>query len=391
LKDLYLKERKLGGRINHSKRGLLRPLFFLLLALGLIAAVVFYAPQLFRWPVSITINGVHQQVSYGTTLSRAAAMNISRDQLFGDLIAVDGEVYERFGGEPPVFTVRGSERDGDTVIRTRQTITVSRGADITEEVSEVEVEVEPELRRTGSGPFRHVVSAGQVGISKKKVGMRSGIELEAVEVTAPLPVEVVFSAYPEDGSPVIALTFDDGPHPVHTPALLDALAAEGVKATFFVTGVEVNRHPELARRIVDEGHQIANHSFGHRDYRGLSYSDKRLDFERAQDAIENASGVRPGWVRPPYGQWNASTMSLFGALDVRMANWNLDPVDWRRPGASTIADRVIERAKPGSVVLMHDGGGNREQTVMATRSIIQALRAQGYQFLTVEELYARTP
>jgi peptidoglycan/xylan/chitin deacetylase (PgdA/CDA1 family) len=353
------------------------------------AAAIFVAPHAFRWPVTITLNDTQVQIPYGTTIGRAALNNMERGQLYGDILAVDGSVFEEFGGEAPSFEVDGQEIDASTPIHRARNFAVKRGADVNEPIAEELFDIEPEFIQRGYGPFKQVLNPGEVGVSARVFGELSEIEIDVEERIAPQPVEVQFSAF-ERNSRVVALTFDDGPHPVHTPALLEVLADEEVLATFFVTGLEVARHPNIAQQIVDAGHQIANHSYGHQDYRYLSYEEKRRDFQRSQDIIETSTGVRPNWVRPPYGLMNTSTFSLYGAEEMKIAHWTVDPADWRKPGARTIRERVVNQVRPGSVVLLHDGGGDREQTVRATRRIIRDLREDGFRFLTVEQLYERS-
>ena len=389
MKDLYLKERKLGGRISHRKHGLRRLLIFAFVIVFLVAIASFALPHILRWPVIITLNGVQTQVSYGTTIGRAASNNMERGQLYGDLLAVDGSVLRSYGGDSPRFEVRGQEQGFNAPIHRSQNIIVRRGADITEPIAEEVIEYEPELIKTGDGPFKQVIDPGRVGISIRSFGEISEIEVGVVEEVSPRAVEVQLSSY-ERNSRVVALTFDDGPHPEHTPALLEVLADEGVVATFFVTGLEVARYPTVAKQIVEAGHQIANHSYNHYDYRMLRYADKYLDLQRSQDIIELSTGVRPNWVRPPYGLLDANTFSLYGSHDLMIAHWTVDPIDWRRPGVGTIRNRVVDQIHPGAVVLLHDGGGDREQTVRATRRIIRDLREDGYRFLTVEQLFERS-
>ena len=363
-------------------------LIYFSIAVALFAGAVAVAPHVLPWPVMVSLNGMSVQIPRGTTVERAAMNNMSHTQLRGDLLAVDGTMLSEGGGGHPTFTIRGQEVDPNTPLRRSQSIVVTRGVDQQEASIEQEFEIEPEQNSRGRGSMKTVTDSGQVGTSLRTLGKESEIELKVEVLTEPQTVEVQLSSY-QGADQLIALTFDDGPHPEHTPALLDVLAREGVSATFFVTGLEVTRFPDIARRIVEEGHQIANHSYTHRDYRDMSYVDKRIDFQRAQDAIEEATGVRPNWARPPYGLMNASTLSLFGKEDIRVVLWTIDPLDFRRPGAGAIRNHVVDRARPGSIVLLHDGGGNREQTIRATRNIIRDLREEGFEFLTVEQLYRR--
>ncbi|MCL2746283.1 MAG: polysaccharide deacetylase family protein [Coriobacteriia bacterium] len=387
MKDLYLKKRTLGGRIRHVRRGSWRPLFlYALVAVVFIVAAIGLAPHIFQWPVSVTLNGTRVQVPYGTELRRAAANNMERSQIQGSLFAVDGSIIDEYGGGSPSFLVRDREISPDTSIRRSLSITVQRGEDRTEPTAEELLDIEPELVSEGAGPLRQVIDSGQVGSTLRTYGEISEVEnLEKIDSSR--PVKVQRSSMDAEGSRLAALTFDDGPHPEFTPALLEVLAEEGVKATFFVLGSQVTRHPEIARQIVEDGHQIANHSYSHRDYRTLNYEEKRTDLLRAQDAIENATGVRPNWVRPPYGKMNATSYSLFGNEEMLVAHWSVDPADWRRPGVGVIRERVANTIHPGAVILLHDAGGDRAQTVQATREIIRNLHEEDYQFVTVEQLF----
>jgi peptidoglycan-N-acetylglucosamine deacetylase len=177
---------------------------------------------------------------------------------------------------------------------------------------------------------------------------------------------------------VVYLTFDDGPHPTWTPQVLDILADYDASATFFVLGQLAEMHPGLISRIANEGHALANHSYSHPSMAGMSYSQ----FQWQVQATENA--VRPHrmerCLRPPYGAMDGNTRSFASSLGYEIVLWDVDPQDWAAPGAGVIADRVIRNTSDGSIVLLHDGGSNRSQTVQGLRTIMQHLSAQGYQF-----------
>ena len=387
MKNIHVKEEKIKGCTDHADRGIVRPFIIAGLLLAGLVAALFLAPHILRWPVTVTLNGAQVQVAYDTSIRQAAQRHLNRDQLSGDLLAVDGSILRAGGGENPTFMVDGEEVSPNISIRRSVNIAVHRGADITEAIVEEEIDIEPELDRRGRGTLFHVTDPGQVGTILRRSGQQSDIELDTEITVEPRDVQVRASSFNERRPRLIALTFDDGPHPVHTPALLDVLAAEEVQATFFVAGTEVAKFPEIAQRIVDEGHQIANHGYNHRDYTTLSYAQQRKDFQRAQDIIEDATGERPNWVRPPYGHMNTNTFSLFGKEDVKIAHWTIDPLDFRRPGVRVIGNRVVDEARPGSVILLHDGGGDREQTVQATRRIVRALHEENFEFVTVEQLF----
>jgi peptidoglycan-N-acetylglucosamine deacetylase len=179
---------------------------------------------------------------------------------------------------------------------------------------------------------------------------------------------------------VVYLTFDDGPDPHWTPQILNVLAEYDASATFFVLGQAAASNRVLIHRMTAEGHGIANHSYNHASMAGMSFSQ----FQWQVQATENAVGGNMApCLRPPYGAMDGNTRSFASALGYRIVLWDVDPQDWRQPGSGVIADRVVRNVRSGSIVLLHDGGGNRSQTVQALRSILAQLSAQGYQFEAV--------
>ena len=180
----------------------------------------------------------------------------------------------------------------------------------------------------------------------------------------------------------IALTFDDGPDPAHTPALLDALAALDVKATFFVIGAAADANPELCARIAREGHELGNHTYTHR-YLPLARSRSVANELALTDAaIARATGIVPGLARPPWGGRRPATVRAFHRLAKRVVLWDVNSFDWKGKPADEVAQRVLERVRPGSIVLMHDARAGGETTIDAVRILVPALRARGYELVT---------
>lgn len=175
---------------------------------------------------------------------------------------------------------------------------------------------------------------------------------------------------------MLYLTFDDGPSS-YTQPILDVLAQHNAKATFFVLGRQANGKQELLRAIYDAGHGIANHTYNHPYLTSLSLPRFRDEVTATSVAV---GGLDHGCLRPPYGASSKTVRAEAGELGYTLVTWSIDPRDWSRPGAAAIAQRVIGRAFPGGVVVMHDGGGNRTQTVAALETILTELGAQGYQF-----------
>ena len=185
---------------------------------------------------------------------------------------------------------------------------------------------------------------------------------------------------------VLALTFDDGPHPELTPRLLDILRHHGVRATFYVVGRNVEAYPDIARRIVSEGHEIANHTWSHPSLTKLGAAQLRREVESTSEIIQRVTGRRPTNIRPPYGAINESvrrTLLQDHGLDVIM--WSVDPLDWRRPGPAVVTQRLVEGAAPGAILLAHD---IHPGTIEAIPATITQLKAKGYGFATVSQLLA---
>jgi peptidoglycan/xylan/chitin deacetylase (PgdA/CDA1 family) len=182
---------------------------------------------------------------------------------------------------------------------------------------------------------------------------------------------------------VLALTFDDGPDPDRTPALLDALAELGVPATFFVLGEHADKYPELCARIAREGHELGNHTYTH-PYLPLRRSrDVATELARTDRAIENATGIVPTLARPPYGGRSPRNVQAFRAAGKRLVLWDVNSYDWKGAPGIEVAERVVERARPGSIILMHDGGRDHKGTLDAVKLAVPALRERGYAFETV--------
>jgi len=180
------------------------------------------------------------------------------------------------------------------------------------------------------------------------------------------------------------MTFDDGPSATLTPKLLDLLAAHHIKATFFVIGENVAEHPEIVERAAREGHEIANHSWSHPNFGKMSDEGVRRQLSRTDDAIKNATGVRPTLLRPPYGSITARQKRwIHDEFGYQIILWDVDPYDWKRPGPSVVCNRILKETRPGSIVLSHD---IHPGTIEAMPSTFDQLQAKGFKFVTVSEL-----
>ncbi|MEU8182366.1 polysaccharide deacetylase family protein [Micromonospora sp. NPDC049044] len=185
----------------------------------------------------------------------------------------------------------------------------------------------------------------------------------------------LFGAHATSGSARLALTFDDGPDPRYTPQVLALLREYHVHATFCVVGENAQDHPDLIQAIVNEGHTLCNHSWHHDVSLGTRSTDAiRADLLRTNQAIRAAVPNAPiVWYRQPGGAWTYPVVSVARQLGMTPLHWSVDPSDWDLPGANKITATVLTQAEPGSVVLLHDAGGNRQGTVDALRRILPDL------------------
>jgi polysaccharide deacetylase family sporulation protein PdaB len=193
--------------------------------------------------------------------------------------------------------------------------------------------------------------------------------------------------------PWIALTFDDGPDPRETPEILDILRKYNAEATFFVLGQQAHKYPDILRREVSEGHELANHSFTHRDLRHLSRIEITQEISKLDDEIFANTGQHTKLFRPPGGYYNKKIVETAeqAGYTVVLWTWYQDSKDWSKPGVQKIVTKVISNAHPGDIILFHDRISGRSQTVMALNRILPELQKQGYQFVTISQLIGSNP
>jgi peptidoglycan/xylan/chitin deacetylase (PgdA/CDA1 family) len=196
---------------------------------------------------------------------------------------------------------------------------------------------------------------------------------------------------------VVAITFDDGQNPNYTPQLLDVLKEKGVKATFFCVGLHVKKYPEIAKRIVDEGHDIGNHTYTHKD---MVPSTRRMvlaQVNKTDHIIRDVTGVKTNLFRPPRGIYSSAVRKLLvDEKGYRMILWSVSSVDWRGLSPKTILKRIARYVRPGAILLFHDSGAlvrregaSRENTVAALPLVIDHLKAKGYRMVTISEMLER--
>lgn len=364
------------------------------ISLGIVAALavggVLYVQSL---PITITLNGNEFQVDGDKTISDILRKSGMKPQP-GDLVAVDGSVLEAGQGEPFHATINGeATTDEATKLAAGDVVELGNGNPIEEPSDSVEEPVPFEVVEEGVGAIHVLEGDGTDGVKATKTGKISGLVAEQVTKE---PSNIVCRKTSPDvgGDKVVALTFDDGPWENSTEAILDILKENGAKATFFAVGDRITgTGVDHVKRAAAEGHQICTHSFDHADGSGqgvnlgfMTPEEQVAEIQKGYDAIEAATGTEASRViRTPGGNFGPDVIRNLRPLITSEIGWNIDTTDWKRPGVDSIVAQ-IKSAKPGYVILMHDGGGDRSQTVEALRQALPYLKEQGYKFVTIDEL-----
>lgn len=320
-----------------------------------------------RSPVFVVTAGRRvYAVPPGTTLDRFLRVT-GREPRAGNLVAVDHSILRR-GVRPGYVTVNGRRVTGNPTLATGDRIAVHNGRNVRE----------PLVREV----FR--IPGGMKGNPEFYLGTAPA---EEIVVRGALSGKVLRTTYqaigPESQPPAIALTFDDGPWPNSTLKILRVLRRYHVRATFCVIGYLAQRYPDLVRREKAAGMEICNHSWNHPlnpPLARLSKSAVRKQIARA-DGVLGSLGITPTLFRPPGGSYDAAVIKVARSLGQRIAMWSIDPRDWV-PGttAKQIAHRVLAAARPGYIVDLHDGGGDRTATLKALPKIIKGIRKMGLRF-----------
>jgi peptidoglycan/xylan/chitin deacetylase (PgdA/CDA1 family) len=212
----------------------------------------------------------------------------------------------------------------------------------------------------------------------------------ALAATSPMPnpqstQKITYTEVNVDG-PYIAMTFDDGPRATNTAKLLEMAAERHIKLTFFVLGECVEQNPDVLRQEVAGGHEIGSHSWSHPNLAKLSDTGVRSQLQRTEDIIVKTAGIKPKLMRPPYGELTKRQRILVNhEFGYKVILWDVDPLDWQRPGSNVVAQRIIAGARPGSIILSHD---IHPPTIEAMPQVFDALLAKGFKFVTVSELLA---
>ncbi|MFR8784468.1 polysaccharide deacetylase family protein [Slackia sp.] len=372
-----------------------RRLFIAAGATALVAVGVFGFSAFKRMmPITVSVNGSALEIKGERTLQAVLDEN-GTSITPGNLVDITGEIVTQGGGTPFTATINGQEAtDPSAALADGDVLTLFDGADIEEPSRTKDKTIGPNAVELGNGPIHAITAQGAQSLAVVKTGETSGKEV-IVETKEEGEDRIYQRAYPDTGGEkVVALTFDDGPWENHTAAILDILRDNGAKATFFTVGERIaGPGVDLVKRESDEGHQVCTHSWDHASGSGqgvnlsfMSRDEQRDEIVRGMQAIADATGKDASKViRAPGGNFPLEVWQNLEDIIVADIGWDIDTLDWKRPGTSAVADQ-LKSATPGDIILMHDGGGDRSQTVEALRIALPYLKEQGFSFVTIDEI-----
>lgn len=376
-------------RVNYSRRTFSKAAiaipFALLVGLG--------GGGFFFWSkraVAAEIDGKQVQAPNGASIRELIDKGFASPK-FGNLVSVAGDILEQGKGNSFTVSVNGHDLGDafkDYRLVSGDKITFTNGTDAEEEHQSDKTPIPYSWERAkGAGAIGFVSEWGKPGYSEKVVGNISGIALDRGVVQEPVNrVLSYLNVEPKNGEKLVAITFDDGPSE-YTKQLMDILDKKNAKATFFDIGDNIQHNLAICEDAIARGHQVAMHSLHHPDMTKLS--DERMieEIDTTKQMLAS-KGITTNCLRAPYGAFSKHNWEVLSSRVSSLIGWNLDTLDWKKPGAATIVKNACSNMHPGAIILCHAGGGTREQTVEAVPQIIDQWQAAGYTFVTIKELLA---
>lgn len=350
-------------------------------------------------PVEVTLNGDQVTISGAERSVGGLLDNNVVSVTPGNYVAVDGSTIRQGEGTRCTAKVNGDDTDDMGMhLNGGDKIEISNGTDITEPYTDSEPQTLPhKTELKGVGAVHLYSNNAQDGEQVTRTGKESGI---TATVTTKEPINNIVQYYNvnSNGDKVIALTFDDGPWDKQTDEILDILEQNDAKATFFTVGQCISGHEKELQRAASMGCEIGTHTWDHAEGSGegvslikMSTDERKQEVQKGLEAIKNATGQEASTIfRCPGGNFDTSVATDLEGIVTAEIGWNVDTTDWKKPGADVIAQR-IQSAGPGNIILMHDGGGDRSQTIEGLRQALPKLKEQGYSFITVQELLEKYP
>ena len=318
-------------------------------------------------PGRVTVDGIRVSLERASTV--AAALSTAHVRVpDGQVLALRSHRSLGSDGRLGRVLVDGHVRPLTATLSAGDVVTTVAGADRVEPTRVATV------RLVAPNPANLYVGA-VAGAALARVGVRSGETVVTKVLRAPTLGHLVTPG-------AVVLTFDDGPDSTWTPRVLALLAQAKVHAVFCEIGVNVARHPDVVRDVVAAGNLLCDHTWDHDEQlRVRPPGEIALDISRGADAITRAAGSRPAFFRAPGGNWSPTIEADARQQHMTPLKWTVDPRDWSRPGVTSILSTVYAEVRPGGVILMHDGGGDRSETVAALRVLLKRLPAMGYHFV----------
>lgn len=384
---------------RRSKGPIVFVIVVLLLAAAGVGGFIFWQHR----PVAVMIDGERRTVLCESSLADIAkGENLTVDP--GDYVSVTGKVIKECGGDPYAATVNNNEvsysQAAGTHVYGGEVIEFTDGDDVMEEHTTETIELQPKLEfkvmpgtaekgnEVQHGVVQYIKQWGKAGKHEVYHGKESGETSDGKVVEEPQNLIIVAQdIHPDNDEKLVAVTFDDGPT-YYTEPCLNILSENGAKATFNIIGEQIADGGPVVKETAEDGHLVASHSWTHPQLTTISAQDVYKELSDTATALKKTVGEDCNYLRPPYGSIDESVwLASKGAITASFY-WTHDSCDWERPGTQAIITNSTTAMAPGSVILMHDGGGDRSQTMEALPQIIAAWKAAGYRFVTMEELMA---
>lgn len=374
-------------RVNHA------PAIIACLVALAVVGVVAYAWM--HRTVQVTVDDKQVNVVVNSTLEQvldASGQKVSP----GNLVAVTGDVITPSDGHAFSATINGNAVDDDqlasTTVKGGEDIKFGNGDDRTEDYDVVNTTtVQPQLKMEGTeGSIFYVKQWGKTGTIETRKGKQSGKTADVTSVDVQDLIIQRQGIAPDNDQKLVALTFDDGPSQ-YTDKYLDILDQYGIKATFFELGQQVDEYPDAAKRVVSDGMQLGSHTWDHKQLTKLNEQQVSDELEPSFQKIQDVTGYQTTMLRQPYGSINDKVwLYSKGTMSVSVF-WTHDSEDWKVPGVDKLVSNATKDMFTGAIILMHDGGGNRDEDVQALPQIIEAWQNAGYQFVTISDLMKSDP
>jgi peptidoglycan/xylan/chitin deacetylase (PgdA/CDA1 family) len=330
----------------------------------------------------VEINGLVVSVVPSATIEEVAGGTLALARPGSDL-DITGDVTGMGLASPPDMTMNGRPAAEAATFSDGAVVGVSHGAHRLEGITKKEQSIPFETVTEGKGAVITLVQEGTAGARETYLGDRSGKQAALFTLATPQNAIIRRTSSAKPDQKLVALTFDDGPGK-YTQGVLEALAAKHVPATFFVLGSSAARNPGMIEKMKTAGHEVENHTWSHPILTKVSAETLKSEITRTSSAI---GGSR--FLRPPYGTYDAAVTTAAASLGHRLVLWTVDTLDWKSRDADAILAKVKAGTKPGAIILMHDGGADRAQTVVAIPRVVDWLFANGYSLTTVAKLLQR--